>query len=111
LKTLVRRIKLSRKQYIEKHQNSRKNYEELQQQLYESGDTQISASDLDSRHMTMRGNIIEVAYNAQVMTDAAHCILIDCEVTNENDKKAMGAMLERACKVLSPAPDKLKAHF
>jgi len=50
--------------------------------------------------MILRGNITEVAYNVQSTVDAEHCIPIDYEVTNHNDKKAMGAMVRRAKSIL-----------
>ena len=50
--------------------------------------------------MILRGNITEVAYNIQSTVDAEHCIPIDYEVTNHNDKKAMGAMVRRAKSIL-----------
>lgn len=41
-------------------------------------------------------NITEVSYNIQSTVDAKHNIPINFEVTNENDSKAMGSMLEQA---------------
>lgn len=81
---------------IDKHQGRRKNYENLQDQLDESGQDQISTSDPESRHMIIRGMITEVAYNIQSTVDAEHNLPIDYEVTNKNDSKAMGAMVRRA---------------
>jgi hypothetical protein len=68
--------------------------------LEETGEPQISTSDPESRHMILRGNIAEVAYNVQSTVDAEHCIPIDYEVTNHNDKKAMSAMVRRAKSIL-----------
>ncbi|MBW7943002.1 MAG: transposase, partial [Candidatus Kuenenia stuttgartiensis] len=81
---------------IDQHQLHRKKYERLMEQLEESGEVQISTSDPDSRQMIVRNNITEVAYNVQTTVDAKHNILINYEVTNENDSKAMGSMLEQA---------------
>lgn len=66
----------------------------------ETGQTQISTSDPDSRQMITRNNITEVAYNIQSTTDAKYYIPIDYKVTNENDSKAMGPMLGRAKTIL-----------
>lgn len=85
---------------IKKHQTQRKRYENLQKQLDESGEDQISTSDPDSRQMIIRGQITEVAYNVQCTTDDKHKLPIDYEVTNHNDSKAMGSMLERAAEVV-----------
>lgn len=88
------------KQEINKHQTQRKRYENLQKQLDESGEDQISTSDPDSRQMIIRGQITEVAYNVQCTTDDKHNLPIDYEVTNRNDSKAMGSMLQRAKEII-----------
>lgn len=85
---------------IQKHQSRRKQYQSLQQQLDETGEEQISTSDPDSRQMVLRGQITEVAYNVQSTVDARHHIPIDYHVTNQNDSKAMGPMLERAIEII-----------
>jgi len=85
---------------VKKHQTQRKRYENLQDQLDQSGEDQISTSDPDSRQMIIRGQITEVAYNVQCTTDDKHKLPIDYEVTNNNDSKAMGSMVERAAEVV-----------
>jgi transposase len=80
-----------------KKQNDRKdNYENMDRQLTNSGEPQISTSDPDSRQMMIRNNISEVAYNVQTVVDEKHYLPIDYKVTNENDSKAMSGMLRRA---------------
>jgi transposase len=78
------------------HSGRKAKYEQMQQQLQQSGDTQISTSDPESRQLITRNNITEVGYSVQTTVDAKHCIPIDYKVTNENDSKAMGGMLRRA---------------
>lgn len=85
---------------IQKHLCQKNKYEQMQQELIDSGDTQISTSDPDSRQMITRNNITEVAYNIQASVDAKHNIPIDYKVTNQNDSKAMGAMVRRAKKII-----------
>ena len=46
--------------------------------------------------MIARNNITEVAYNVQTTVDSKNNIPIDYKVTNTNDSKAMGNMLQRA---------------
>ncbi|MBS4062763.1 MAG: IS1182 family transposase [Bacteroidetes bacterium] len=84
------------KQQIETQQQRKQSYENIQKQLVENGEVQVSTSDPESRHMITRNNITEVAYNVQTTVDAQHNIPIDFKVTNENDSKAMGGMLRRA---------------
>ena len=82
-------------------QNQRKDkYNQLEKQLKESGQAQISTSDPESRQMITRNNITEVVYNVQTTTDEKHKLPIDYKVTNNNDSKAMGDMLERAKNIL-----------
>ena len=88
------------KKNIDKHHKRRKQYEQLEGQLKESGKPQISTSDPDSRHMIVRNNITEVAYCIQSTVDADHNIPIDFLVTNNNDSKVMGQMLQRAKTIL-----------
>jgi len=85
---------------IAQHQLHRKKYENLQAQLEQTGEVQVSTSDPDSRQLIVRNNITEVAYNVQLTVDAKHNIPINYEVTNENDSKAMGRILEQAVEVL-----------
>lgn len=92
--------KAESQQQIQKYLKQRSKYEQLQQELQESGATQISTSDPDSRQMIARNHITEVAYNIQTSVDAKHNIPIDFKVTNENDYKAMGAMVRRAKTIL-----------
>jgi len=92
------------KKIIEEHiavqQERKENYERMQQQLVDTGEVQISTSDPESRQLITRNNITEVAYSVQTVVDAAHNIPIDYLVTNQNDSKAMGEMLERANEII-----------
>lgn len=85
---------------IATHKGRRKQYEQLEKQLKESGKPQISTSDPDSRHLIVRNNITEVAYCVQSTVDAENNIPFDYLVTNKNDSKAMGQMLRRAKTIL-----------
>jgi len=85
---------------IEKQKQRAEGYREIENQLKESGEPQISTSDPDSRQLMVRNNITEVAYNVQTTVDAKNKILIDYKVTNSNDSKAMGNMLQRAKSIL-----------
>jgi len=88
------------KKEIDKHNRRKKKYRQIEQQLEESGEPQVSTSDPESRQMITRNNITEVAYNVQTTVDAKHCLPIDYKVTNTNDSKAMGNMLQRAKSIL-----------
>ena len=64
-------------------------YDDLQQQLNNTEEKQISASDADSRAIIINKNIVEVAYNTQAGMDAKHCLIVHVEATNTNDGKAL----------------------
>jgi transposase len=85
---------------IKKQQERKTGYLDLEKKLKESGETQISITDPESRQIMIRNNITEVAYNIQTTNDAKHNIPIDYKVTNENDSKAMGNMVQRAKSIL-----------
>jgi len=58
-------------------QNKRKDkYRDIEQQLKETGEVQVSTSDPESRQMMIRNHISEVAYNVQTTVDAKHNIPI-----------------------------------
>ena len=85
---------------IKKQQQRKDNYRNIEKQLKESGEPQISISDPESRQIMIRNNITEVAYNVQTTVDSKNNIPIDYKVTNQNDSKAMGNMLQRAKSIL-----------
>jgi transposase len=88
-------------QKIEQHLLHQRKYKDLEKQLEETGEVQISTSDPESRQLIIRNVITEVAYNVQSTVDEKHNIPINYEVSNENDSKAMGRMLEQAVEILN----------
>ena len=87
-------------QEIKKQEQRKQQYEEIEKQINETGEAQVSTSDTESRQMITRNNITEVAYNVQTTVDGKHNLPIDYKVTNNNDSKAMGNMLQRAKSIL-----------
>jgi len=85
---------------IKKQEARKEKYREIESQLKESGEAQISTSDPESRQIVIRNNITEVAYNVQATVDAKNNIPIDYKVTNQNDSKSMGNMVQRAKSIL-----------
>jgi transposase len=88
------------KEEIKKQNDRKDNYENMDRQLTNSGEPQISTSDPESRQLMTRNNISEVAYNVQTVVDAKHNIPIDYKVTNENDSRALSGMLRRTKTIL-----------
>jgi transposase len=85
---------------IKKQQHRKDNYKNIEKQLKESGETQISVSDPESRQIMLRNNITEIAYNLQTTVDSKNNLPIDYKLTNQNDSKAMGNMVQRAKSIL-----------
>lgn len=85
---------------IKKQESRKDKYLDIEQQLKESGEAQVSVSDPESRQIVIRNNITEVAYNIQTTVDSKHNLPIDYKVTNQNDSRAMGNMVQRAKSIL-----------
>jgi hypothetical protein len=64
-------------------------YDDLQQQLDNTEEKQISTSDGDSRALIINKNIVEVSYNTQTAVDAKHNLLVHTEASSTNDGKAL----------------------
>lgn len=87
-------------QEIKKHQGRKDNYQNMQRQLAQTGEPQISTSDPESRQLITRNNTTEVAYSVQTVVDAKHNLPIDYKVTNQNDSRALSGMLRRTKTIL-----------
>ena len=64
-------------------------YDDLQQQLANTEEKQISTTDADSRAIIINKNIVEVSYNTQAAVDAKHNLFVHVQATNTNDGKAL----------------------
>lgn len=81
---------------LEQLQARQTQYEEIQSRLSESGESQISLTDPDSRSMHVRQGS-EVCYNVQTVVDAKYKLIVDHEVTNEvTDQAQLAPMAMRA---------------
>ena len=80
---------------ITKQEGRKEKYHKLEAELKATGEKQISTSDPESRQLAIRNIITEVVYNLQTSVDAKHNLPVDYLVTNENDRNAMGTMVER----------------
>ncbi|MFM7979830.1 MAG: IS1182 family transposase, partial [Candidatus Fonsibacter sp.] len=64
-------------------------YDQLQEQLDQQKEGQISTTDPDARSMILHGSVIEVAYNVQTAVDDKHKLIVHYETTNTNERKAL----------------------
>lgn len=87
---------------IEWLKSRKKIYAELEEQMDQSGESQVSLTDPDARSMVLGANRgTEVAYNVQISVDAKHKLIVDHEVTNAgNDKNQLSRMGMRAKEAL-----------
>jgi transposase len=88
------------KNKIEILKDRKEEYQELLKKLKESGKSQISLTDPDSRKM-LSNQAMEICYNVQVTVDEKNKLILDYEVTNENDDSShLSEMSERAKQIL-----------
>lgn len=67
-------------------------YTAYQQHLEESGESQLSLTDAESRLMKVQGDM-KVCFNAQIAVDAKHHLIVAADVTNqENDEGQLAPM-------------------
>jgi transposase/macrodomain Ter protein organizer (MatP/YcbG family) len=76
-------------------------YERLEEEIEQSGETQVSLTDPDARSMRMGGGGIDVGYNVQISVDEKHKLILDHEVTNAiTDQGQLSRMASRAKEAL-----------
>ena len=70
------------KEKIERYKERRAQYEQLKSDLEQSGESQVSLTDPESRSMRV-GQGVEISYNVQIVVDQKNKLLVEHEVTNE----------------------------
>ena len=76
------------KEILTKLNAKKDKYEDLQKELEESGETQISETDSDARCMKQgSGKGMDISYNTQVVTEAESKMIVDYETTNNSSDK------------------------
>lgn len=70
-------------------QTNKINYQLLQDQLTQSGQTQISTTDPDAKALLVQGQVVEVSYNVQAAVDDKHNLVVATHVINRNDRNAL----------------------
>ena len=65
------------------------NYESLEKKLQDSGDTQISTTDVDARALLVQGQVVEISHNVQAAVDAKHNLVVATHTINRNDRNAL----------------------
>ncbi len=81
-------------EYLKQRKNA---YEAIEQGLKESGETEISTVDPDSRLMENKKNGLEMGYNLQIAVDSKHKLIVDFDVTqNASDQGNLNSMSLKA---------------
>jgi transposase len=84
--------KVNVEQCLEELEKRKQKYQELEKQLKETGEGQVSTTDEDARALIIRGQIVEVAYNAQAVVDDKHKLIVNYKNINTNDRKILSTM-------------------
>lgn len=86
---------------IKNLETQRKEIEEMLKEIESGSVDQISKTDSDSRMMKTSGKGYEVSYNAQISVDSKHHMIVETEVTNEqNDLKCLSKIAEKSKQIL-----------
>jgi len=87
-------------QIIKELSERRDEYKEYEKELEESGETQKSLTDSESRLMLTNGKM-DVCYNVQTAVDAKNKLITEFEVTNNaNDMNQLTPMMEKVKEIL-----------
>jgi len=88
------------KEKIERLRTRKLSYEQMQKQLKQSGETQLSLTDSDSRSMKVSQGT-DVCYNVQTVVDDLHKLIVEHEVRNDpTDQAQLSRMAIRAKQTL-----------
>ena len=71
-------------------------YLDIQDELDESPDGQISSTDPDARAVIKHRNIVEVGYNVQTMVDSKHLMIVDVFAGGVTDRGDLGEAAKRS---------------
>lgn len=77
---------------IKEREEKRDYYQQVEEQLLQSGEQQISLTDPDARSVVLHRNIINVGYNIQAVCDEKHKLLVDYDTGSVNDTHALAPM-------------------
>jgi transposase len=90
------------KEKIQRLKERMEKYKGLKKKMEDSGETQISLTDPDSRSMPLAGGPrTQVAYNVQISVDEKHKLIVDHEVTNDvTDRNLLSQIAKQANEAL-----------
>jgi transposase len=71
-------------------------YKQMEQQVKQSNDGQVSTTDPDARAVIKHRNIVEVGYNIQTTVDARHNLIVDTFAGGVNDRSDLAIAAKRS---------------
>lgn len=74
---------------IQTQKQRKDTYEQLQQELKERGEEQISTTDPDAKAVILHRNVVNVGYNMQASVDARHSMITGYDTGDVNDTRAL----------------------
>ena len=86
---------------IEYQESKKGKYQQLEKQLNDSGESQISLTDKDARSVVLHRNIINVGFCIQAGSDAKHKLFVNNDTGTVNDTHALSTMALDAKKLLN----------
>lgn len=99
----ARKKKEKRKSIAQKQEQlkaGKAKYEQLSEELEQSGEKQISKTDGDARAVIKHRNIVEVGYNIQAVADAKNCLVVDVFTGGVNDMYELSRAAKRTQEIL-----------
>jgi len=77
---------------IQWQKEKKKNYQSIEKELKETGQSQISKTDPDAKSVVLHRNIVNVGYNIQAGCDGKHKLFINNDTGSVNDTHALADM-------------------
>jgi hypothetical protein len=77
---------------IDRQKKKREAYKEIEQELTDSGQSQLSRVDPDARAVVLHRNIVNVGYNVQAGCDSKHKLFVNAQTGAVNDTHALADM-------------------
>lgn len=88
-------------QKIEHQKTKRERYKAIEEQLKETGQSQLSLTDPDARGVVLHRNVVNVGYNVQAGCDSKHKLFVNAQTGNVNDTNALADMAIEAKELLN----------
>lgn len=79
-------------QKVDTQKERRKQYKAIENELEQSGQSQISTTDPDARSVVLHRNVVNVGYNIQAGCDSKHKLFVNNDTGSVNDTHALATM-------------------